>query len=97
MKRDIVLWVYIVLLVAGGLIGFFKAKSRVSLLTSVTFAALLSLCAVDVVFKPYVAEILLAALLVVFGWRLAETKKFMPSGFMLLLTLVALALMNFRF
>ncbi len=36
-------------------------------------------------------------LLVVFGWRLAETKKFMPSGLMLLVTLAALALINFRF
>ena len=97
MKQDIVLWVYIVLLVAGGLIGFFKAKSNVSLITSVTFAALLSLCAVDVVFKSYVAEILLAVLLVVFGWRLAKTKKFMPSGLMLILTLATLALRNFRF
>jgi uncharacterized membrane protein (UPF0136 family) len=94
MKREIVLWVYIVLLVVGGMIGFFKAKSKVSLITSVVFAALLSLCAVRVVFQPYVAEILLAALLVVFGWRLAETKKFMPSGLMLILTLLALALRN---
>jgi len=94
MKRDIVLWVYIVLLVVGGMIGFFKAKSKVSLITSVVFAALLSLCAVRVVFQPYVAEILLAALLVVFGYRLAETKKFMPSGLMLVLTLLALALRN---
>ncbi len=97
MKRDVVLWIYIVLLVAGGLIGFFKAKSKVSLLTSVIFAALLSLCAVNVVFQSYVAEILLAVLLVVFGWRLAETKKFMPSGLMLILTLAALALRHFRF
>ncbi len=94
MKREIVLWVYIVLLVVGGMIGFFKAKSKVSLITSVVFAALLSLCAVRVVFQPYVAEILLAVLLVVFGWRLAETKKFMPSGLMLILTLLALALRN---
>ncbi len=92
MRRDIVLWVYIILLVVGGLIGFFKAKSKVSLITSVVFAALLSLCAVGVVFQAYMTEIILAALLVVFGWRLAETKKFMPSGLMLVLTLAALAL-----
>lgn len=97
MRRDIVLWVYIVLLVVGGLIGFFKAKSKVSLITSVVFAALLSLCAVGVVFQPYMTEIILAALLVVFGWRLAETKKFIPSGFMLVLTLAALALRQIRF
>ena len=97
MRPNVVLWVYIVLLVIGGLIGFFKAKSKVSLITSVVFAALLSLCAVGVVFQPYMTEIILAVLLVVFGWRLAQTKKFMPSGLMLVLTLVALALRHIRF
>jgi uncharacterized membrane protein (UPF0136 family) len=88
----LVLWVYIVLLVIGGLIGFLKAKSKVSLIMSVSFAALLSLCAAGIVFQYYVADILLAALLVVFAIRLTKTKKFMPSGLMLILTLVALAL-----
>ena len=87
-----VLWIYIVLLVVGGMIGFLKAKSKVSLIMSVVFAALLALCAVGAVFKPYMADIFLAALLVVFGIRLAKTKKFLPSGMMLILTLVALAL-----
>lgn len=87
-----VLWIYIVLLVIGGLIGFLKAKSRVSLIMSVSFAALLALCAAGVVFMPYVADILLAALLVVFAIRLSKTKKFMPSGLMLILTLAALLL-----
>ena len=58
---------------------------------SVAFAAALSLCAAGIIFQPYVADILLAALLVVFGMRLAKTKKFMPSGLMLVVTLAALA------
>ena len=29
------LWIYIVLLVAGGLMGFLKAKSKMSLITSI--------------------------------------------------------------
>ena len=91
-----ILWIYIVLLVIGGMIGFLKAKSKVSLIMSVTFAALLALCAVGAVFKPYMADIFLAALLVVFGIRLAKTKKFMPSGMMLVLTLVALALRHIQ-
>jgi len=95
--KETILWIYIVLLVVGGLIGFFKGKSKPSLITSVIFAALLVLCALRVVFQSYVADILLAALLVVFGWRLAKTKKFMPSGLMLVLTLVVLALRNMRF
>lgn len=89
---NLVLWIYIVLLVIGGLIGYLKAKSRISLIMSASFAALLALCAAGVVFQYYVADILLAALLVVFAIRLTKTKKFMPSGLMLILTLIALAL-----
>lgn len=89
---NLVLWIYIVLLVVGGLIGFLKAKSQVSLIMSVAFAALLSLCAAHIVFYDYVADILLAALLVVFAMRLAKTKKLMPAGMMLILTLAALVL-----
>jgi uncharacterized membrane protein (UPF0136 family) len=92
-----ILWIYIVLLVIGGLIGLLKGKSKVSLTMSVIFAALLSLCAANVIVQPYVAEILLALLLVVFGMRLAKTKKFMPAGLMLVLTLATLALRNIRF
>jgi uncharacterized membrane protein (UPF0136 family) len=87
-----ILWIYIILLVIGGLMGFLKAKSQVSLITSAIFAAALSLCAVGIIFQHYVADILLALLLVVFAVRLAKTKKFMPSGLMLVTTLAALVL-----
>ncbi len=97
MSPNKVLWIYIILLVIGGLIGFFKGKSRVSLIMSVSFAAALSLCAAQIIFQAYVADILLALLLVVFGLRLAKTKKFMPSGMMLVITLAALALRHIRF
>jgi len=92
-----VLWLYIILLIIGGLIGFFKGKSQVSLVMSAAFAAALSLCAAGIIFQPYVADILLAALLVVFAMRLTKTKKFMPAGMMLVITLVALALRHVRF
>jgi uncharacterized membrane protein (UPF0136 family) len=92
-----VLWVYIVLLLVGGLIGFFKAKSRVSLISSSVFAAVLVLAQTGI-FDPTVARnvvnILLAALLVVFAIRLGKTRKFMPSGLMLVLTVATLALRN---
>jgi uncharacterized membrane protein (UPF0136 family) len=91
-----VLWIYIVLLLVGGLIGFFKAKSKVSLIMSASFAAALSLCAAGIVFQHYVADVLLAALLIVFAIRLAQTRKFMPSGMMLVLTIVVLILRQFR-
>ena len=93
-----VLWVYIVLLLAGGLVGFFKAKSKVSLILSVAFAALLVLTTLRGVFqRPFandLANVILAVLLVVFAMRLAKTKKFMPGGLMLVATIAALALCN---
>ena len=96
-----VLWVYIVLLLVGGLIGFFKAKSKVSLITSAVFAAILILTTLRNVFKPAfsltLADVTLVVLLVVFAVRLAKTKKFMPSGLILIATVVVLALLNVRF
>ena len=54
--QNTVLWIYIVLLLVGGLIGFLKAKSQVSLVMSAAFAAALVLCAIpgvlDVNFVP---------------------------------------------
>ena len=92
-----VLWIYIILLVVGGLVGFLKGKSQVSLIMSVSFAAALSLCAANIIFQSYVADILLATLLVVFAMRLVKTKKFMPAGLMLVITITALALRHVRF
>jgi uncharacterized membrane protein (UPF0136 family) len=98
---DAVLWVYIVLLVAGGVIGFLKAKSQVSLVMSVAFAVLLIVTAIPRLLSAGVAagmaDLLLAALLVVFTIRLAKTKKFMPAGMMLVLTIATLALRHIRF
>src|SRR5258706_11445111 len=97
MSPNKVLWIYIILLVIGGMIGFLKAKSQVSLITSVAFAVALSFCAAGIIFQYYVADILLAVLLVVFAIRLTKTKKFMPAGLMLVVTILALALRHIRF
>ena len=98
MQNTTVLWIYIVLIIVGGLIGFLKANSNVSLYMSCGFAAALILCAVPNVFaagfRASLANILMAALLVVFAIRLAKTKKFMPAGLMLIATVAALALRN---
>ena len=45
---NIILWIYIALLVAGGLMGFLKAKSKASLIMSLAFALPLALCALRV-------------------------------------------------
>src|SRR5690349_3200014 len=97
MSPNKILWVYIVLLVIGGLIGYLKAKSKISLILSAAFAAALSLCAAGIVFQPYMADILLAILIVVFAMRVVKTKKFMPGGLMLIITIIALALHHVSF
>jgi uncharacterized membrane protein (UPF0136 family) len=98
MQDTTVLWIYIVLLVVGGIIGFLKANSKVSLYMACGFAAALILCAVpnvfDTGFRRNLANILMAALLIVFAIRLAKTRKFMPAGLMLIATVAALALRN---
>ncbi len=87
----IVLWIYIVLLLGGGLMGFLKAGSKISLITSAAFALPLALCALGILTPFYIADILVGALGLVFGVRFAKGKKFMPSGLMGLLSIIVLA------
>ena len=98
MNPNTILWIYIVLLLVGGMIGFLKAGSKISLITSAIAAALLVLSTMPGVLAPTfrrnLANVIMAALLIVFAIRLTKTKKFMPSGMMLVLTLAALALLN---
>jgi uncharacterized membrane protein (UPF0136 family) len=96
MNPNTILWIYIILLLLGGLMGFLKAGSKVSLITSAVSAALLVVTMIHGLFQPNfrqgLADAIMAALLIVFAIRLAKTRKFMPSGLMLILTLIALAL-----
>jgi uncharacterized membrane protein (UPF0136 family) len=72
---DLVFWVYVVLLLLGGLFGFYQGKSKVSLITSVVSAALLVLTTLRGIFEPAfardLANLIMAALLVVHAGRLA--------------------------
>lgn len=91
MNEQIVLWIYIGLLVGGGLVGFFKAGSKISLVMSVLCAIPLILCELGMIPMKYVQWILVA-MLALFTWRLVKTKKFMPSGMLLVATLLAIAI-----
>jgi uncharacterized membrane protein (UPF0136 family) len=96
--ENIVFWSYIVLLLVGGLIGFLKAGSKISLITSAVAAALLVLTRLHGVIDPNfgrnLANVIMAVLLIVFAIRLTKNRKFMPSGFMLILTVAVLAMLN---
>jgi uncharacterized membrane protein (UPF0136 family) len=96
MTPDKILWIYIVLLVVGGLVGWLKAGSKISLVVSVLFATGLSVCAMGWVQVPLGPDLLLLCLLLLFGWRLLKSKQFMPSGLMLTVTVLALALRHWR-
>lgn len=91
----IILWVYIVLLLIGGTMGLIKAGSKISLITSAIFAVLLALCALGIIRPFYIADVFVGLLLVVFGIRFAKGRKFMPSGLMLALSAVMLAVLLF--
>jgi uncharacterized membrane protein (UPF0136 family) len=99
MSQSTILWIYIVLLLIGGLIGFLKAGSKASLIASSVSAALLIIASIPSLFQPgarqIIIETILALLLVIFAVRLTKTKKFMPSGLMLVLTLATLAARHF--
>lgn len=94
MTANLILWIYIVLLVVGGVMGWVKAKSRVSLIMSAAFAAILALCAARVIDVPHLVDALLVLLVLVFVMRLAKTKKFMPAGLMTVVTIAAIALLH---
>jgi uncharacterized membrane protein (UPF0136 family) len=75
----------------GGVMGFLKAKSKISLISSSAFALLLVPCALQI-FPEMAANGILGSLVLVFGIRLAKTKKWMPSGMMLIVTALILVL-----
>jgi uncharacterized membrane protein (UPF0136 family) len=96
--QNTVLWIYIVLLLVGGLIGFYKAGSKVSLQMATAFAVALVLLAIPDLFAAGFrrggTNVLLAILLIVFTIRLVKTKKFMPAGMMVIATLITLVVRN---
>ena len=86
---QIVLWIYIVLLIAGGLMGLIKAGSKASIIASSIFAAVLAVFALNLIPFRY-CWIILFVLLLFFGKRFVKGRKFMPSGLMVVLTLACL-------
>lgn len=93
----VVLAVYAVLMLAGGIIGFRVAGSRASLISGVASGVLLLLAFGWSLGHPrngFLSGALVALLLtIVFAIRLAKTGHFMPSGMLLAASLAALAIL----
>lgn len=92
----VILAVYILALVLGGLVGYLKAGSVISLIVAAVFAAVLAFCAWGPVPNGLrVAQVVQGALVVVFVIRFLKTRKTpksTPAIVMLALTLLALVL-----
>jgi uncharacterized membrane protein (UPF0136 family) len=95
---EVTLGVYALLLAVGGLIGYFKAGSRASLIagTSSAVAALVALWlwSRNNPYGIWLGLILSIVLFLLFAYRYwAKTRKFMPSGLLAVVSLIVLAVM----
>lgn len=86
------IWVYTAILLAGGIAGFVKAGSKPSLIAGVAFSLAFVAWQMGWLGPAWVADVLLVVLLGVFAGRLAKTRKFMPAGLMVVMTLAAVVL-----
>lgn len=88
---------YGILAIIGGVVGYRKANSTVSLISGgisgllLVFAAFVQLQGQT--WGLILAAVITAILVVFFAFRLAKTRKFMPAGLMVILGVVALATM----
>lgn len=84
---------YALLVLAGGILGYVKARSKPSLISGVISGMALAIAWYISLQNPIVGFLLAAlfalGLLIVFAIRFRKTNKFMPAGLMAVLSLVA--------
>ncbi len=90
-------FIYGILLLFGGIMGYVSAKSKPSLISGV-FSGLLLLASGILQWQQtstglVLAQIVTLVLAVVFAIRLWKTRKFMPAGLMLVLSVAMLVIL----
>ncbi|AMW27379.1 MULTISPECIES: TMEM14 family protein [Limnospira] len=91
---------YGVLAIVGGIVGYKKAQSKISLIAGVSSGILLLVAALGqaqgwewaLIFALVISVVLVLA----FVGRYVKTRKFMPSGLMVILGMVAIAVMVYQ-
>jgi uncharacterized membrane protein (UPF0136 family) len=95
----IVIWVYALLLIGGGVAGWKLSGSRISLTAGLGSAFLLIVAYRISLSAPstgyLVATLSSLSLLILFSSRYRKSGKFMPSGMMLIVSGLATALLAF--
>ncbi len=90
---QITLIVFALLMETGGMIGFFVKRSKPSLIAGAASGGLLIVAFVVTFFNLavglWIGAVVSLLLCLVFCIRLAKTGKFMPSGMLLILSVVA--------
>lgn len=91
---------YGVLAIVGGIIGYVKAKSKISLFAGVSCGILLIVAGILTIMGMNWGLILATAiatvLVISFISRLIKTRKFMPAGLMILAGIVSLGAMIYQ-
>jgi len=90
----LILIIFGVLLIVGGFFGFIKAGSKISLMMGLVSGALIFLGIYLTASNPKIGYSIISStsliLTIVFVMRFAATQKFMPSGMLILASVVAL-------
>lgn len=91
---------YGLLAIIGGIVGYTKAKSKISLFAGCSTGLLLVLGGIlqiqGLTWGLIFSIVLSVFLIITFISRLFKTRKFMPSGLMIIAGFVALALMGYQ-
>ena len=102
-KTALIVWIYGALVLTGGLIGWVKAQSKPSLISGLVFGVTLLALGSWMHFNPVSfwaqmsAMALAGILLVAMTIRLAKTRKFVPAGLMVVVSVLTLILLLMYF